>query len=65
MTAENGGDSPLIAKRIALGPWERFICIELGNNKVAIQSKNNGQYVCAGNGGAQPLIANRGAIGPW
>jgi hypothetical protein len=39
--------------------------IQLGNSKVAFQSKTNGKYVCAESAGAQPLIANRDAIGPW
>jgi len=30
----------------SLGPWERFTLIELGNNRVAIQSGINRQYVC-------------------
>ena len=53
------------ANRGGIGPWETFTYIELGNNKVALLSKNNNKYVCAESEGWSPLIANRDGIGPW
>src|SRR5205085_1104166 len=65
VTAENAGSSPLIANRSAIGLWEQFQLIDLGNGYVAFRSMVNGLYVCAENAGASPLVANRGAIGIW
>ena len=62
--ADNGGNSPLIANRDAIGSWETFGLVDLGNNNVAFKAVN-GKYVCADNGGNSPLIANRDAIGSW
>jgi hypothetical protein len=62
--AENGGNLPLIANRGAIGSWETFDLIDLGNNNVALLAVN-GKFVCAENGGNLPLIANRGAIDSW
>lgn len=63
--AENGGASPLIANRSAVGPWEQFTIVPRGGNNVALWSAANRRYVCADNGGASPLIANRYVVGPW
>jgi hypothetical protein len=65
VTAENAGNSPLIANRDGLGSWERFQIQDLGNGYIALKSLINGFYVCAENAGASPLIANRGAVGLW
>src|SRR5205085_1782784 len=54
VTAENAGSSPLIANRSAIGLWEQFQLIDLGNGYVAFQSMVNGLYVCAENAGASP-----------
>ena len=55
----------MIANRDALGAWEKFVYVDLGNGRCAFQSRNNGQYICAEDGENQPLIANRGAVGAW
>ncbi|HEX4629560.1 MAG TPA: RICIN domain-containing protein [Chthoniobacterales bacterium] len=65
VTAENGGNNPLIANRGAIGQWEQFQIIDLGTGYVALRSMANGLYVTAENGGASPLVANRGAVGTW
>ena len=65
VTAENAGNSPLIANRNALGSWERFRIEDQGNGYVALRSLVNNLFVCAENAGASPLIANRGAVGLW
>ncbi|GAA3201940.1 PQQ-dependent sugar dehydrogenase [Dactylosporangium siamense] len=65
VTADDGGNSPLIANRGAVGPWEQFDVVDLGDGFVALRAHANGQYVCAENGGNSPLIANRGAVGAW
>ena len=65
VVAENGGNSALIANRDAVGAWERFQLINLGNGNVAIQALVNGRYVTAENAGNSALIANRTAIGAW
>lgn|GEM_PF-1671969 len=63
--AENGGASPLIANRSAIGTWEQFQVYTLPGNKIALKSLANNKYVCAENGGSSALIANRDAIGTW
>lgn len=60
-----GGAAPIMANRDEIGPWERFTIIELGNNRVALLSGINRQYVCADSAGVSPLIANRDTIGLW
>jgi len=65
VTAEDGGQQPLIANRTAIGPWEQFQILDQGNGFVALRSLANGLYVTADNAGASPLIANRTAVGPW
>jgi hypothetical protein len=65
VTADNAGASPLIANRTAIGPWETFDEIDLGNGNIALRAHANNDYVTAENAGAQPLIANRTAIGGW
>jgi beta-glucosidase-like glycosyl hydrolase len=65
VTAENAGASPLIANRTAIGPWEEFDEIDLGNGNIALRAHANNEYVCADNTGTSPLIANRTAVGLW
>jgi V8-like Glu-specific endopeptidase len=65
VVAESTGAKPLIANRLAIGPWERFDQVDAGGGYIALLSHANGKYVTAENAGAQPLIANRVAIGPW
>ncbi|MFB6453831.1 M57 family metalloprotease [Chitinophaga sp. Hz27] len=63
--AENGGSSPLIANRTAVGDWEKFKVIDAGNGLIALQAIVNNSYACADNAGASPMIANRSAINIW
>lgn len=65
VTAEDAGRSPLIANRVAIGPWERFDQIDAGGGYIALRSHANGLIVTAENAGASPLIANRRVIGAW
>ena len=67
VTAEDDGAQSLIANRTAIGQWEQFDLIDVGNGNgdVALLSHANGKYVTAENAGAEPLIANRTAIGQW
>jgi hypothetical protein len=65
VVAENSGNEPLIANRGAVGPWEKFDLIDLGNDKIALRAQANDRYVCAENQGGAPLIANRDALGSW
>ncbi|WP_432990985.1 LamG-like jellyroll fold domain-containing protein [Dactylosporangium sp. CA-233914] len=63
--AESAGSSSLIANRTAVGLWESFDILDLGNGKVALLSHANNLYVTAENGGAAALIANRTTVGSW
>jgi hypothetical protein len=65
VSAANAGAAPLIANRAAIGPWETFDRIDLGNGNIALRARANGLLVCADNAGAAPLIANRTAVGQW
>ncbi len=65
VTADNAGASPLIANRTAVGTWEQFDELDLGNGNIALRAHANGNIVTADNAGASPLIANRTAVGQW
>jgi hypothetical protein len=65
VVAENAGNSPLIANRTTVGPWEEFQVLDVGNGYIALRSLINGLYVCAENFGGSPLIANRTTVGTW
>jgi hypothetical protein len=65
VTADNAGASPLIANRTAIGPWESFDEMDLGNGNIALRAHANNMIVTADNAGASPLIANRTAVGQW
>ncbi|MCW2639490.1 MAG: lectin, partial [Dactylosporangium sp.] len=65
VTAENAGSSPLIANRTAIGGWEQFDRLDLGNGNIALRSHANGKIVTAENAGSSPLIANRDTAGSW
>jgi len=74
VTAENGGGSTVVANRpvgTAVGQWETFGLIDLGNNTVVLQTFD-GHFVTAENGGGstsagqpQPVVANRTQVGAW
>jgi glucose/arabinose dehydrogenase/PKD repeat protein len=63
VTADNGGSSPLIANRAAIGPWEQFDRIDLGNGNIALRARANGLIVTADPAGVAPLIANKTTAG--
>jgi type 1 glutamine amidotransferase len=65
VSADNSGNSPLIAKATTVGAWERFDVIDRGSGNIALRARVNAKYVCADNAGAASLIANRTAIGAW
>src|SRR5438874_6443890 len=64
VTADNGGTSPLIANRTAIGGWEQFDEV-LPAALVSLKAKANGLFVTADDGGSSPLIANRTAVSTW
>jgi lysophospholipase L1-like esterase len=64
LCAEGGGNGALVADRLALGPWETFELIDLGNSLAALKSVS-GLYVCAENGGGQNISVNRGRLAGW
>ena len=65
VSTDNAGASPLIANRTAIGSWESFDEIDVGNGNIVLRAHSDNEYVCADNAGAAPLIANRTAYGPW
>jgi lysophospholipase L1-like esterase len=65
VTADNGGNSPLIANRTAVGPWEQFDRIDLGNGRIGLRAHANNKIVSADNSGNSPLIAVRDTVGSW
>lgn len=65
VAAESAGNSPLVANRKAVGPWERFDLIQVSSSEIALRAQINNRYVAAENAGQSPLISNRTAIGSW
>jgi lysophospholipase L1-like esterase len=65
VTADDGGASPLIANRTAIGFWEQFDEIDEGGGAIALRAHANGLIVTAEDAGAQSLIANRTVVGSW
>ena len=65
VTAENGGNSYLIANRTAVGAWEQFEVVNAGGGYVALKALVNNKYVVAENAGTTWLYSNRTAIGLW
>ncbi|KAL9652768.1 hypothetical protein ABK040_010801 [Willaertia magna] len=65
VSADNYGDSPLIANRTSVSQWEQFELIYTGINTVSLRALVNNKYVSADNYGNNPLIANRDSIGEW
>lgn len=60
--SENG-QVPMICNRPAIGGWEEFTVVDVGNGKIALRG-NNGQYVSSENGQGA-MNCNRSAIGSW
>ena len=68
VTAENGGNAPLIANRPNDGgTWERFQVINPGQGFVALKSLANNKMVTAEDKGKKPLLArgNPNNLGRW
>jgi lysophospholipase L1-like esterase len=63
VTAESGGSAPLIANRTAVGPWEQFDRLDLGNGRIALRAHANGRLVTAAGGGSSALIASGTTVG--
>ncbi|WP_432844326.1 PQQ-dependent sugar dehydrogenase [Dactylosporangium sp. CA-092794] len=63
VTADNGGNSPLIANRSVVGAWEQFDVTDAGGGYVALRACANLRYVTADSAGASPLIASRTSVG--
>ncbi|MEI6104269.1 MAG: SdrD B-like domain-containing protein [Methanothrix sp.] len=62
--AEGSGGGAVVANRNAVGAWETFRVIDLGNGNVALLAAN-GQYVCAVGGGGNGVAANSNSLGAW
>ena len=60
VTAENGGNAPLIANRGGASTWEQFVVVDAGNGNVALRALANNKYVSVVNG---TLIASKTTIG--
>lgn len=65
VSAENAGQSSLIANRTAVGPWETFDLVRINSTDIYLRAHANGKLVCAEAGGGAALISNRDAVGPW
>ncbi|WP_275587207.1 S8 family serine peptidase [Micromonospora terminaliae] len=63
--AENGGSLPLVAKAAAVGSWEQFEIVSVGDGFFGLKALINGKFVTAESAGTKPLIARATAIGPW
>jgi lysophospholipase L1-like esterase len=61
VTAEAGGQQPLIANRDAVGPWEAFDRIPQADGTYALRAHANGKFVTAST--TQPLIADATTVG--
>ena len=61
VTAENGGNSPLIANRGGAAGWEQFVVTDAGSGNIALKAIANGKFVTVANG---TLIASQTTIGP-
>jgi hypothetical protein len=64
LCAEGGGGEHVVANRNAIGGWETFKLLDLGNNMVALQAYN-GQYLSAEGGGGDGVVANRFMVLGW
>ena len=65
VTAEAGGNQPLIANRSQAGPWEKFDVTYVSGDQIQLRAEANGKFVCAEAAGTQPLIANRTWAYSW
>lgn len=61
MTADDGGESPLIAYPQSAGAWETFDEIDLGNGSIALRAEINNKFVTAT--ATETLIATSDHVG--
>jgi len=64
VSADGGGGGRVMANSTAIGPWETFKLVDLGNDTVAIQTYS-GQYVGTVNQGGREVVASSAVVGPW
>jgi hypothetical protein len=65
VSADNNGNSPLIANRNVVGSWETFKMKKYPDGYITLMSLSNNKYVTAENYGNSPLIANRDIALEW
>ncbi|MFU8873390.1 S8 family serine peptidase [Micromonospora sp. SL4-19] len=65
VTAESAGGKPLIARGTAVGAWEKFEIVNVGNGVYGLRALVNGKFVTAESAGGKPLIARGTAVGAW
>ncbi|WP_241758592.1 M57 family metalloprotease [Pyxidicoccus parkwayensis] len=70
LVAENGGGAYVAANRTAIGPWERFVYVDVNggqllNNDIINLRAADGSFVVAENGGGGVVNANRPVAGAW
>ncbi|WP_435164092.1 cellulase family glycosylhydrolase [Paenibacillus glycanilyticus] len=65
VTAENTGDSPLVANRTSVGTWEKFIVVTNADGTVSFLSLANNKYVSADLNNNGRLIAQAQGIAAW
>ncbi|KAB1915864.1 S8 family serine peptidase [Micromonospora sp. AMSO31t] len=65
VTAESGGNRPLIARGTTIGAWETYDVVDAGSGLVGLRARTNNKFVTAESGGNRPLIARSASIGAW
>lgn len=65
VSADNYGNSPLIANQSTSMARDYFSLIENSDGTYSLRANVNGKYVCADDWGNAPLIANRSSINEW
>lgn len=65
VSAENGGNDPLIANRGDVNDWERFQIVDNPDGSVSLLSRANGKYITADPGNQGKLVASAKGILGW
>ncbi|MFI7072789.1 S8 family serine peptidase [Micromonospora sediminicola] len=65
VTAESGGNRPLVARGVEVGAWEKYDVVDAGSGYVGLRAVTNNLFVTAESGGNRPLIARSASIGAW
>lgn len=65
VSADNYGDSSLIANKQINNQWERFFLTPNPDNSYTIESQASWKFLCADDSGNKPLIANRAKTSSW